>query len=38
MYTVQSASHGLQRTLKQKIAQILVIVQDFEVPPVGVQI
>ncbi len=38
MYAVQSALHSLQHTLKQKIAEILVIIQNFETPLVGAPI
>ncbi len=38
MHTVQSALNSLQHTKKQKIAQILVIMQDFEATPLGAPI
>ena len=34
MYAVPCALHSLQHTPKPKIAQILVIMQDFETSPV----
>ncbi len=38
MCAVRSALRNLQHTLKQKIAQIWVIMQDFEAAPVGAPI